>query len=164
VKRTVRFLHKIKSGESDDFTVFDQQSIADSAAQAAQIIKLFGSIAASISLFVGGIGVMNIMLVSVHERVREIGIRLSLGATQQLIQIQFLFESVLLCGVGGILGIVLGLLLQLLLSSVTSLPGDVQLVPLLAAFFVTIGIGIFFGFYPARKASRLNPVDALADK
>lgn len=161
ITRTLRQTHNIKPGDEDDFTIFDQQSIASSAQTASEIIQLFGLVAASISLLVGGIGIMNIMLVSVQERTREIGIRLALGATQGVIQAQFLIEALTLCLLGGIIGIGVGIFIVQLLSTFTNLPGSIALKPLLIALIVTFLVGIFFGYYPARKASKLNPVDAL---
>ena len=156
-------MHEINQGQEDDFTIFDQQSIAESAATASNIIKMFGLIAASISLIVGGIGVMSIMMVAVSERTREIGIRLAIGATREDIQFQFLFESIVLSCAGGILGIIIGIISILMLNSITQLPGTIELLPLMLAFSATILIGIFFGYYPAVKASSLNPVDALRE-
>lgn len=164
IKRVLRFMHAIDNGDADDFTIFDQVSISQSAQEASGIIKLFGLIAASISLLVGGIGIMNIMLVSVAERRKEIGISLALGATQGMIQFRFLIEAIMLSIIGGILGIVFGFLLQTLLSHITKLPGIIEFIPLLFSFIITVFIGIFFGYYPARQASLLNPVDALMDK
>lgn len=164
VKRVLRFNHIIDADEPDDFTMFDQKSIAQSAQEASGIIKLFGLIAASISLLVGGIGVMNIMLVSVKERTKEIGINLALGATQRIIQLRFLIESVILSFFGGVLGVILGIILQNILSYLTGLPGVLEIIPLILSFLVTVLIGIFFGYYPAKQASLLNPVDALMDK
>ncbi len=161
ITRALKQTHHIKPGDEDDFTIFDQQSIAKSAETASEIIQLFGLIAASISLLVGGIGIMNIMLVSVQERTREIGIRLALGATQSNIQAQFLIEAIVLCLLGGIIGILSGLGLLIILSSLTNLPGIIEIQPLLAALFITMLIGITFGYYPARKASLLDPVKAL---
>jgi putative ABC transport system permease protein len=164
IRRILRYLHGIKPGDEDDFMIFDQQSLSDTAQQAASTIKLFGLIAASISLLVGGIGVMNIMLVSVKERTKEIGIRLALGATQGIVQRQFLIEATTLSAFGGIMGIILGIIAQYFVSKATSLPGTIELLPLLLSFLVTMLVGIFFGYYPARKASLLNPVDALLEK
>ena len=164
VRRILRYLHNIAPGDQDDFMIFDQQSISAAAQQATNVIKLFGLIAASISLLVGGIGVMNIMLVSVKERTKEIGIRLALGATQSMVQRQFLIEAATLSGFGGIMGIVLGIIAQYFVSKATNLPGTIELLPLLISFLATMLVGIFFGYYPARKASLLNPVDALLEK
>lgn len=161
ITRALRQTHRIKPDEDDDFSIFDQQSIEKSAATATEIVQLFGLIAASISLLVGGIGIMNIMLVSVQERTREIGLRLALGATQNLIQLQFLIEALTLCLVGGILGISCGIGINELLRIFTSLPGIIEIKPLIAALLITMLIGLSFGYYPARKASQLNPVNAL---
>lgn len=161
ITRTLRQTHNIAPGAEDDFMIFDQQSIAKSAETASEILQLFGLIAASISLLVGGIGIMNIMLVSVQERTREIGIRLALGATQATIQAQFLIEAVTLCLFGGILGVIVGVVGNSFLVAFTSLPGVVEAKPLILAFLITLLVGMFFGYYPARKASRMNPVDAL---
>ena len=164
MKRTLRLMHALDAHDADDFTIFDQKTIMEVAQKASTVIKLFGLIAASISLIVGGIGVMNIMLVSVQERTREIGIRLALGATQRLIQLQFLVEAGTLSAFGGLLGIVVGFFLQILMARATNLPGMIEFLPMLISFLVTICIGIFFGYYPARKASLLNPVEALLNK
>lgn len=162
ISRTLRQAHKIQpESESDDFMILDQQSIAKSAETASQILQLFGLLAASISLLVGGIGIMNIMLVSVQERTREIGIRLALGATRQNIQTQFLIEALSLCFIGGVLGILFGITAQQVLSSLTNLPGVLEIKPMLVSLFITMLVGVFFGYYPAYKASRLNPVEAL---
>lgn len=164
VKRTLRLRHGIGQGETDDFTIFDQESIAAAAQEASRVLKFFGLIAASISLLVGGIGVMNIMLVSVKERTREIGVRLALGATQTLVRNQFLVEAITLCSFGGIVGIILGIIAQHAVSELAGLPEVLELTPLFLALITTILIGIFFGYYPARKASLLNPVDALVER
>jgi len=163
IKRILRASRSVKN-EQDDFTMFDQQSIATSATAAAGVIKLFGLIAASISLFVGGIGVMNIMLVSIKERTREIGVRLAIGATPGLIQLQFLIESIVLTFCGGLLGIACGVLMQKLLSSLTNLPGTISWQALGISCLITLFVGLFFGYYPARVGSLLNPVDALLDR
>jgi len=164
IKRILRFRHNIEHDEEDDFTIFDQESIAQAAEDAARVIKLFGLIAASISLIVGGIGVMNIMLVSVQERTREIGIRMAIGATQGIVQLQFLIEAIVLCALGGLIGIALGLIGMFFISNFTQLPGIIEIAPLITSFILTIIIGVFFGYYPARKASLLNPIDALLER
>ncbi len=164
IEGLLRERHRIVPGGNDDFTVMDMAEIAEGAADATNILTiLLGSIA-SISLLVGGIGIMNIMLVSVTERIREIGIRMSIGAKERDILLQFLAEAVVLSVLGGILGIVLGVGISKLLkfiplfASITTVvsPGSVML-----AFLFSAGVGIFFGFYPARKASKLDPIDAL---
>jgi putative ABC transport system permease protein len=116
---------------------------------------------ASVSLVVGGIGIMNIMLVSVTERTREIGLRMALGATPSNILNQFLVESVVLCGLGGIIGISLALMVILTLDKVVGTPAVMQPTIALISILFSALIGVFFGYYPARKASRLQPIDAL---
>lgn len=164
IKRILRFNHKIGLNEPDDFLILDQESIAETASKAGNVIKLFGLIAASISLLVGGIGIMNIMLVSVQERIQEIGLRIAIGATKKLVTLQFLYESASLCAFGGVLGIIIGLLGQWIVSSYTVLPSVIEVMPPIIALLVTITIGLFFGYYPARKASELNPIDALLER
>jgi len=164
IRRILRFSHKLDDDDPDDFTILEQQSIARSADIASQIIKLFGLIAAFISLIVGGVGLMNIMLVSVSERTREIGVRLAIGATQGNIRKQFLLEALVLCTAGGTAGAIIGSVLQYILGVLTNLPGTIQLIPVLLSLLVTIAIGLFFGYYPAYKASILNPVDALREQ
>lgn len=164
VKRILRLRHNIGYDEEDDFLLLDQESIKKTASAAGNIIKLFGLIASCISLLVGGIGIMNIMLVSVQERTKEIGLRISLGATQAAVQNQFLFESATLCAAGGLLGLILGFLGQLCIRAYTILPTIIEIAPPFVSLIVTIAIGIFFGYYPARKASLLNPIDALLER
>ncbi|PKN03295.1 hypothetical protein CVU75_02980 [Candidatus Dependentiae bacterium HGW-Dependentiae-1] len=164
VKRILRFNHTIETGEPDDFIIFDQESIAKAAKKATLIVSLFGIIAASISLIVGGIGIMNIMLVSIKERTKEIGVRLALGATQTMIQQQFLFEAVILCLIGGILGIAFGIAAHSSISSIAHLPKITDFFSSTVSLIITLFIGIFFGYYPARKASQLKPVEALFER
>jgi putative ABC transport system permease protein len=137
----------------------------------ASFLSLWGSISstffgvtigiASISLIVGGIVIMNIMLVSVTERTREIGLRKSLGARQADIRLQFLIESSTLAAIGGVVGVILGILLAKIVSWTTALPSSVQIWSVLLGLIVAIGVGLFFGVYPATKAARLDPVVAL---
>ncbi|HZT72431.1 MAG TPA: FtsX-like permease family protein, partial [Terriglobales bacterium] len=121
---------------------------------------LLGSIA-SVSLLVGGIGIMNIMLVSVTERTREIGIRMAVGATEEDVQSQFLIEAVVLSLIGGLVGIAFGVGSSWLISSLAKWRVDVSSFAIIGAVIFSAGIGIFFGFYPARKAARLDPIEAL---
>ncbi len=164
IEEVLRIRHKIAPGAEDDFQVRNMADIAEGAAQATQIMTiLLGSIA-SISLLVGGIGIMNIMLVSVTERIREIGIRMAVGAKQRDILLQFLTEAVVLSVLGGLIGVLFGVGLSKLLVYVKTFsqfktavsPGAIIL-----AFVFAASVGIFFGFYPARKASRLDPIEAL---
>ena len=164
IKRILRFRHDIEPNEEEDFLILDQESISEAAEDAADVVKLFGLIAASISLLVGGIGVMNIMLVSVKERVQEIGLRMAIGATQALIQLQFLLEAIVLCALGGLIGILLGFVSQWSITRFTILTSIIEIGPMFFSFLVTLVVGIFFGYYPARVASLFNPIDALLEK
>jgi putative ABC transport system permease protein len=164
IEELMRIRHKIAPGAEDDFQVRNMSEIAEGAAQATQIMTiLLGSIA-SISLLVGGIGIMNIMLVSVTERIREIGIRMAVGAKQKDILLQFLTEAVVLSVLGGLIGVFFGVGLSKLLhyiSIFSTFKTSVPLNAIVLAFAFSASVGIFFGFYPARKASRLDPIEAL---
>jgi putative ABC transport system permease protein len=157
----LRQRHKITPGKDDDFTVRNQQEIAEMAtAQSKTMTLLLGAIAA-VSLVVGGIGIMNIMLVSVTERTREIGIRMAIGARGGDILLQFLTEAVTLGVSGGILGVGLGIAISKLLAAKLHWPTLIPPEWIVLSFLVSAAVGIFFGFYPARKASQLDPIDAL---
>ncbi|MCE5201351.1 MAG: ABC transporter permease, partial [Synergistaceae bacterium] len=157
----LRELHKIKPGEADDFAVRNISQMLEARRKTTTIMSmLLGSIA-FISLVVGGIGIMNIMLVSVTERTREIGIRMAVGAKTQDIRLQFLIEAVVLSMIGGILGIILGVFAGYMLASLTSAPPIFTLTSILLAVVFSALVGIGFGYYPAWKASLLNPIDAL---
>jgi putative ABC transport system permease protein len=153
--------HKITPGKDDDFTVRNQQEIAEMATAQSKTMTLLLAAIAMVSLVVGGIGIMNIMLVSVTERTREIGIRMAIGARGRDILLQFLIEAITLSVIGGILGIASGFAVSLLIAAQTSWPTLVPSEWVICAFFVSAAVGIFFGFYPARKASQLDPIDAL---
>ncbi|MHB8521345.1 MAG: ABC transporter permease [Limisphaerales bacterium] len=157
----LRQRHKIMPGRDDDFTVRNQQEIAETATATSRIMTLLLGAIASVSLVVGGIGIMNIMLVSVTERTREIGIRMAVGAHGRDILMQFLIEAVTLSSIGGVLGIILGVGTSQILSAVAHWPTLIAVSSILIAFFFSAAVGIFFGFYPARKASQLDPIDAL---
>ncbi len=157
----LRQRHNIREGRDDDFTVRNQQEIAEAATATADVMKgLLGAIA-GVSLVVGGIGIMNIMLVSVTERTREIGVRLAVGAHGSDILTQFLIEAVSLSAVGGIIGIVLGIASSKILAAVKHWPSLISPSSILVAFLVSAAVGVFFGFYPAREAARLDPIEAL---
>ncbi len=161
IEETVRRLHQIRDGEENDFYIRNQQTQINTIKNVSRIMAvLLGSIA-SISLVVGGIGIMNIMLVSVGERTREIGIRLAVGAKERNILIQFLIESVLLSLVGGAVGTVLGIIVSKVASSITGWPTQISLWSILMAFAFSAIVGIVFGIYPARKAAQLNPIESL---
>ena len=161
IEKTLRRQHGIKEGMDDDFFVRTQQTQINTIKNVSRILTvLLGSIA-SISLIVGGIGIMNIMLVSVGERTREIGIRLAVGAKEKNILVQFLIESVLLSLVGGAIGTAVGILVSKLASALTGWPTQISLMAILVAFLFSAMVGIVFGIYPARKAAALNPIEAL---
>jgi putative ABC transport system permease protein len=157
----LRQRHNIRPGRDDDFTVRTQQDIADAATATTKVMTiLLGSIA-GVSLVVGGIGIMNIMLVSVTERTREIGTRMAVGAHGSDILMQFLIEAVTLSSVGGIIGIIFGIGTSKILSSYAQWPTLISLSSIIVAFLFSAAVGIFFGFYPARKAAALDPIEAL---
>ena len=157
----LRQRHRIGPGKDDDFIVRSQQEITEMATATSKIMTLLLGAIASVSLVVGGIGIMNIMLVSVTERTREIGIRLAVGARGRDILLQFLIEAVTLSVLGGLIGIVLGIAGSRLLSTQMGWVTLISTSSIINAFFFSAAIGIFFGFYPARKAARLDPIDAL---
>ncbi|WP_318347064.1 ABC transporter permease [Aquipluma nitroreducens] len=161
VTNSLRKSHKLKDGEIDDFQVRSQAELVQTFSSVMDVLTLLLGAIAGISLLVGGIGIMNIMFVSVTERTREIGLRLSVGGRAYDIMMQFLIESVLLSVFGGIIGIVFGMLVTYVVTSV--LGWGMIIMPEVQAlgFLVCSAIGIFFGWYPARKASNLNPIDAL---
>jgi len=161
IEALLRQRHRIPPGQESDFSMRSQEEIASTSAQTSRTLSILLGSAAAISLLVGGIGIMNIMLVSVTERTREIGIRLAIGAKGRHVLLQFLLEAMALSVVGGIIGVSLGLLIPLLVSKFAGLPTQVSSSSVLLAFGFAAAIGIFFGFYPARKASRLDPIEAL---
>jgi putative ABC transport system permease protein len=153
--------HHITDEASIDFSTLNQADIIATASSITGTLTLLLSAIAGISLIVGGIGIMNMMLTTVTERTREIGLRKAIGAKRRDISRQFLLEAVMLTFIGGILGIVLGWLVSLLVTETGILATKVTLSSVLLAFGVSAGIGIVFGYYPARKAAKLNPIDAL---
>jgi putative ABC transport system permease protein len=161
IMRVMRQRHRIKPGAPDDFDVSTVQEMAQVAEVLATTLTVLVGIIASISLVVGGIGIMNIMLVSVTERTREIGIRMAVGATSAHVLGQFLIEAIVLALVGGLLGITLGISAASGLAYMAGWPIVVSPFIVGLAFMVSAGVGIFFGYYPALKASRLDPIEAL---
>ena len=157
----MREAHHLNPGEDDDFTVRNQAEITDAATQTSKILTILLASVAGVSLIVGGIGIMNIMLVSVTERTREIGIRLSVGARTSDVLTQFLTEAIVLSLAGGFLGVLLSFAITLILNAYTSIMAVIRPEIVLIAVCFAGMIGIFFGFYPARKAANLNPIDAL---
>jgi putative ABC transport system permease protein len=157
----MREAHHLTPGEDNDFTVRNQAEITEAATETSKILTILLASVAGVSLIVGGIGIMNIMLVSVTERTREIGIRLSVGARTSDVLTQFLTEAIVLSLAGGLLGVLLSFGITFILNSYTSIVAVISPeIILIAVGFAGI-IGIFFGFYPARKAANLNPIDAL---
>ena len=153
--------HKVQRGADSDFTMRSQEEIASTSAQTSRTLSILLGSAAAISLLVGGIGIMNIMLVSVTERTREIGVRLAIGAKGRHVLLQFLLEAVALSIVGGAIGVALGILAPGLVTKFAGMPTQVSTGSVALAFGFAAAIGVFFGFYPARKASLLDPIDAL---
>jgi putative ABC transport system permease protein len=161
IERMLREHRNITPGKEDDFTVHDMTQIAQTqAGTTATLTALLGAVAA-VSLLVGGIGIMNIMLVSVTERTREIGIRLAVGALERQVLSQFLIEAVVLSLFGGLIGIVLGLGLAWLATGAMQVPFSIDPAIVLGAFAFSALVGIVFGYFPARRAARLNPIEAL---
>lgn len=157
----LRQRHRLTEGQADDFSIFNQKDIVDTVDSVTDIIKLLLGAISSLSLVVGGIGIMNIMLVSVTERTREIGTRIAVGAQPSAIRLQFLMEAITLSLLGGLIGVLLGVATSTLIGKFASFQPVVTLESILLAFGVSFAIGVFFGFYPARKASILNPIEAL---
>jgi putative ABC transport system permease protein len=157
----LRQRHRMGPGRDDDFTIRGQQEIADAATATTRTMTVLLGAIASVSLIVGGIGIMNIMLVSVTERTREIGIRMAVGAHGRDILLQFLIEAITLSSLGGVIGILSGVGSAKLLSAVAGWPTLISITSVVVAFLFSAAVGVFFGFYPARKASRLDPIEAL---
>lgn len=153
--------HKISDPTQADFSIFSQQDILNTATSTTGMFTALLSGIAAISLLVGGIGIMNIMLVTVTERTREIGLRKALGAKKKVIITQFLIESIILTFTGGVIGILLGLIASYIISKLINAPFIISANSMLLAFAVSAGIGILFGWYPAKKASDLQPIEAL---
>ena len=161
ITTVLRESHKIQDGEDDDFQIRTQAELVKTFSSISNILTLLLSAIAGISLLVGGIGIMNIMYVSVTERTREIGLRMSIGGRGVDILMQFLIESILLSLLGGVIGIILGVGGAFVVSSVAGWPVAIMPTAVILSFLVCTVIGVFFGWYPARKAAGLNPIDAL---
>lgn len=161
VEQVLRIRHKIKEGGNDDFTINNMASIMETMMSTANTITALLGCIAAISLLVGGIGIMNIMLVSVTERTREIGIRKALGATYDNILLQFLIEAMVIGVFGGIIGVIFGVASSYLISAIAGWNTVISVLAIVVAVAFSVGIGLFFGIYPARKAALLDPIDAL---
>ncbi len=157
----LRDRHRIRQGQDDDFFIRNLADIAELADQAGRVMTLLLASIASVSLVVGGIGIMNIMLVSVTERTREIGIRMAVGATEEDVQRQFLIEAVVLSCMGGAIGILVGMATSYLITNVLGWAVLISATAVVTAVAFSMGVGVFFGFYPARKAAKLDPIEAL---
>jgi putative ABC transport system permease protein len=161
IAELLRQRHRIQAGRDDDFMLRNQQEIAEAMSATTEVMTALLAAIASVSLLVGGIGIMNIMLVSVTERTREIGIRMAVGARGHDILLQFLIEAVALSSTGGVLGILVGVGSARLITMIKQWPTLVSPQSIIIAFAFSAAVGVFFGFYPARKASQLDPIDAL---
>ena len=157
----LRQRHRIQPGQSDDFYVRNLSQILEARSDSSRVMTLLLAAVASISLIVGGIGIMNIMLVSVTERTREIGLRMAIGAKGKDILLQFLIEAITLSLIGGAIGVFLGLTGSIAIAKLSGWPAIIQIQSVFLAFGFAASVGVFFGFYPARKAARLDPIEAL---
>jgi macrolide transport system ATP-binding/permease protein len=161
VMQTLARRHRIKPGDVNDFTVRNLSQIAETAESSSRIMAILLAAVASISLLVGGIGIMNILLVSVTERTREIGLRMAIGARRLHVLLQFLAEAVFLSVTGGIAGIIMGSVFSLAISAIFGWAAPISLTAITGGFLFSAAVGIFFGYYPARKAAHLDPIEAL---
>ena len=161
IAELLRQRHKLGPNEPDDFTVRNMSDIAEAANQTNSTMTLLLACIAGVSLLVGGIGIMNIMLVSVTERTREIGIRMAIGARSSAVRSQFLIESVVLSVTGGLFGIVLGVAVSLSIPKMLGWPTLISSMAIVGSVIFSIAVGVFFGYYPARKAASLDPIEAL---
>jgi putative ABC transport system permease protein len=157
----LRDRHHLRPEEDDDFNIRNPEDIIQAQLEASRTMTLLLVAIASISLVVGGIGIMNVMLVSVTERTREIGVRVAVGATEEAIQLQFLGESVMLSLAGGAAGVLLGVVGSAFVGRTLQWPMQLSIEAVILAALFSVAVGVFFGYYPARKASRLDPIESL---
>lgn len=161
ISEILRTQHKLRDGDEDNFTIRSMQELAEMISSTSSMMTVLLAAVAGISLLVGGIGIMNIMIVSVTERTREIGLRMSIGATGRDIMMQFLIEAVIISVTGGLLGILIGAFATWMISVVAHWPVQIDAAAVILSFVVCTVIGIIFGFYPAAKASNLDPIEAI---
>jgi putative ABC transport system permease protein len=161
ITELLRQRHKLSANEPNDFTVRNMTDIADAANATSNTMTILLACIAGVSLLVGGIGIMNIMLVSVTERTREIGIRMAIGARSSAVRSQFLIESIVLSLTGGMFGIVLGIIVSLAIPKMLGWPTLVSTMAIVGSAIFSVAVGVFFGYYPARKAAALDPIEAL---
>ena len=161
IRTLLRQRHHLQAGQDDDFTLRNLSEILESQEASSRVLSLLLAAIASVSLLVGGIGIMNIMLVSVTERTREIGLRRAVGARRRDILTQFLIEAITVSLTGGLIGIAVGVVGAWAIGYFAGWLAPIQARAVIPAFLFAGAVGVFFGFYPARKASRLNPIDAL---
>jgi putative ABC transport system permease protein len=161
ITELLRQRHKLTANEPNDFTVRNMTDIAEAANETSKTMTILLACIAGVSLLVGGIGIMNIMLVSVTERTREIGIRMAIGARSSAVRSQFLIESIVLSLTGGTIGIILGVVLSLAIPAMLGWPTLVSMMAIVGSVVFSAAVGIFFGYYPARKAASLDPIEAL---
>ena len=161
ITELLRQRHKLTASEGDDFTVRNMTDIAEAANETNNTMTILLACIASVSLLVGGIGIMNIMLVSVTERTREIGIRMAIGARSSAVRSQFLIESIVLSVMGGLIGIILGISLSLAIPALLGWPTLISSLAIVGSVLFSVAVGVFFGYYPARKAASLDPIEAL---
>jgi len=161
ITEVLRENHKIKQGAEDDFNIRSQEEITTMLSSTTDIMTILLACIAGISLLVGGIGIMNIMYVSVTERTREIGLRMSIGAKGKHILLQFLIEAIIISFTGGVIGVILGIGSSIMIKFIIGWPVQVQLFSVIISFIVCTATGVFFGWYPAKKASNLDPIEAI---
>ena len=161
LRQLLRELRKLAPADEDNFNILDTKQLADTLSGTTQVLTMLLGAVAGVSLLVGGIGIMNIMLVSVTERTREIGLRLAIGALEREVLLQFLIEAVVLAALGGLIGIALATLASVVLAGVMDVPYVFNVSVNLLSFVFSAGIGVLFGYFPARRAARLDPIEAL---
>ncbi|MCD2511664.1 ABC transporter permease [Comamonas endophytica] len=161
LRQLLRELRKLAPADEDNFNILDTKQLADTLSGTTQVLTMLLGAVAGVSLLVGGIGIMNIMLVSVTERTREIGLRLAIGALEREVLLQFLIEAVVLAALGGLIGIALATMASVVLAGVMDVPYVFNVSVNLLSFVFSAGIGVVFGYFPARRAARLDPIEAL---